>query len=254
MDTRTPTLILLGSLLAALALSLLGLAADNAAYYNAHRDSTIDLHYMRWNATASSQYSYWIKLDYAPSRFSLARTYASLANGVICALLGLAISIGAWFARKQKANTTYLPVATALGSISFVISLAMTGYAWTSAMKFPVLFRNSIPLPPMVSNPAKEAPTKYMAPFAYTPEIWNCNLASFVVEPAAARAVSKQCQEARVGRYMMLPVLVVSALLLATVAGMWIKARKAGGEEVREAKDVDEVSIESAGVEMEAKN
>ena len=52
MNVTTPTLIALCSMLAAVALSVLGLTADNIAYLNDHRDDTVHLHYLRWNQTA----------------------------------------------------------------------------------------------------------------------------------------------------------------------------------------------------------
>ena len=46
MDFRTPCQIILGFLLAATALSVLGLAADNASYIDHHRnDSPVNVHY-----------------------------------------------------------------------------------------------------------------------------------------------------------------------------------------------------------------
>jgi hypothetical protein len=106
MDVRTPALILLGSLLAALALSVLGLAADNVAYVNNHHDSTVDLHYLRWNSTAESPYAYWVQIDYLPSRFSMSRINAMLAASVISLIVGVAVAVASWKARAAKTTET----------------------------------------------------------------------------------------------------------------------------------------------------
>lgn len=102
MDVRTPALILLGLLLAALAFSVLGLAADNVAYVNNHHDSIVDLHYLRWNQSAEAQYSYWVQIDYLPSRYSMGRIYAMLATGVISAVIAIAVIATSWQTRGAK--------------------------------------------------------------------------------------------------------------------------------------------------------
>ena len=113
MDTRTPALILLGFLLAAVALSVLGLAADNISYYEKNENNAVDIHYIRWNSTAEAQYSYWLKLDYAPSQLSLSREYAELIVGLLCALIGTGVAISSWVFRGQKApqNASSLKVS-----------------------------------------------------------------------------------------------------------------------------------------------
>lgn len=102
MDARTPALILLCSLIAALAFAVLGLAADNIAYVHEQHDSTLDIHYLRWNSTAEAPYSYWVQIDYLPSRFSMARMNAMLGASIVTALAGVVVGIVSWMARGNK--------------------------------------------------------------------------------------------------------------------------------------------------------
>lgn len=253
MDTRTPILILLGVLLAASAISVLGLAADNVSYHQKNQDDTIAVHYFRWNQTAEAQYSYWVELDSTPSRFTLGREYAELVTGLLCALIGTAVAAGSWFARGTRTSKTgtksvpFLPIALTLTSVAFFLSLAITIWVWSPAMKFPIKFSNSIPLPPMVSNPSKSSPTTYESPFDYTPEIWNCLLAPFVVSPPQRRRMTGLCSEAKVAKYMMVPVVLLSAVLLAAVGWAWRQSNKSvpAEQEMDNVKDVDAVSVES---------
>lgn len=105
MDVRTPILIVLCTILAALALSVVGLAADNIAYVNDNRDGTVNLHYLRWNQTAEATYSYWVQIDYLPSRFSMTRINAMLGASTVVALAGVGVAVISWFARGDKSST-----------------------------------------------------------------------------------------------------------------------------------------------------
>jgi uncharacterized BrkB/YihY/UPF0761 family membrane protein len=108
MDVRTPALVLLCALLAALALSVLGLAADNVAFVHNHHDSTVNLHYLRWNQTAEATYSYWVQIDYLPSRFSMGRINAMLGASVVTSLAVIATAVVSWKARGEKAGLAEL--------------------------------------------------------------------------------------------------------------------------------------------------
>lgn len=110
MDVRTPTLILLCSLLAALALAVLGLAADNVSYAHKHYDDTLDIHYLRWNQTAEATYSYWVQIDYLPSRFSMTRINAMLGASVVTALAGIAVAVVSWMARGDRKSEISIKV------------------------------------------------------------------------------------------------------------------------------------------------
>jgi hypothetical protein len=105
MNMRTPATIALGSLLAAIALAVLGLAADSASYFHAHQGKAVDVHYTRWNSTAEAQYSYWLKMGYAPSQMSLGKENAEIATGTVCAVAGLILAIGAFFGRRQQTSS-----------------------------------------------------------------------------------------------------------------------------------------------------
>ena len=102
MDVRTPALILLCSLVAALAFAVLGLAADNVSYAHKHGDDTLDIHYLRWNQTAEATYSYWVQIDYLPSSYSLTRINAMLGASVVTALAGIAIALISWLVRGDR--------------------------------------------------------------------------------------------------------------------------------------------------------
>ena len=106
MDFRTPTQILFGTLLAAMSVSLLGLAANNIAYIGSQRNSPIDVHYTRWDSQQRKPFSYWISLDYLPSRFSMDSMNAMLAVGVIGMVVGVGSAVGAWMMRKEPALAT----------------------------------------------------------------------------------------------------------------------------------------------------
>ena len=92
MNVTTPTLIALCSMLAAVALLVLGLTADNIAYLNDHRDDTVHLHYLRWNQTAEATYPYWVLIDYIPSRFSMKRINAMLGASIVAALAAIGVA------------------------------------------------------------------------------------------------------------------------------------------------------------------
>lgn len=102
MDVRTPALILLCSLVAALAFAVLGLAADNVSYAHKHSSDTLDIHYLRWNQTAEATYSYWVQIDYLPSRYSLTRINAMLGASIVTALAGIAVAAISWFVRGDR--------------------------------------------------------------------------------------------------------------------------------------------------------
>lgn len=253
MDTRTPVLILFGVLLAATAISVLGLAADNVAYHQQSQDGTVAVHYFRWNSTAEAQYSYWVELDAVPSRFNMGREYAELVTALLCTIIGAGVAAGSWFARGGKSSEggkkymSFLPIALAVTAVAFVLSLAITAWVWSPAMKWQINFKNSIPLPPMVSNPSKSAPSTYESPFDYTPEIWNCLLAPYVVSPPQRHRITGLCSEAKVAKYMMIPVVLVSAVLLTALGWAWRQSKKtiSAEQEMSNVKDVDEVSVET---------
>jgi hypothetical protein len=137
------------------------------------------------------------------------------------------------------------------------MSLALTVYAWQSPMKWSIIFKNSVPLPQSVSNSNADGATKYNAPFAYTPEFWNCNLAPYVVGPGSGR-MQTLCQEAKVAKGLMIPLVILSALLVGLSAWMmWSEKRGSREAEPEKAKEMDEVSVETASVDaasVEAKN
>jgi hypothetical protein len=105
MNMKTPVTIAISSLLAAIALAVLGLAADSASYFHAHQGKAVDVHYTRWNSTAEAQYSYWLRMGYAPSQMSLGKENAEIATGAVCAVFGLILAIGAVFARRQQTSS-----------------------------------------------------------------------------------------------------------------------------------------------------
>jgi hypothetical protein len=118
-------------------------------------------------------------------------------------------------------------------------------------MKWSINFKNSVPLPPSVSNSNADGPTKYNAPFAYTPEFWNCNLAPYVVGPESGR-MQTLCQEAKVAKGLMIPLVILSALLVGLSGWTMWSDKKAVQPEPEKAKEMDDVSVETASVE--AKN
>ena len=275
MDVRTPALILLSGLLAALALSVLGLAADNVAYVNNHHDSTVDLHYLRWNSTAQSPYSYWVQIDYMPSRFSMSRINAMLAASVISLLVGVAVAVASWKARTVKTaaaetdststvntlpldhrvydadlwyqtskRSTMLPLASlVLASVAFVISLAVAIYAWYPVMQWDINFKKSLPLPPSITG-SKSKAVQYQSPFALGPDLWNCWISDYTVDPAMGGRLRTLCREAEVTKDLMIPVVLLAAALVVTTGlSWWTASRAAASKPETNEKEMDEVSI-----------
>lgn len=255
MDVRTPALILLSGLLAALALSVLGLAADNVAYVNNHHDSTVDLHYLRWNSTAQSPYSYWVQIDYLPSRFSMSRINAMLAASVISLLVGVAVAVASWKARTVKAagtdsatktskRSTMLPLASlVLASVAFVISIAVAIFAWYPVIQWDINFKKSLPLPPTITG-SKSKAVEYQSPFALGPDLWNCWISDYTVDPAIGGRLRTLCREAEVTKDLMIPVVLLSAaLVVATGLSWWTASRAAASKPEVNEKEMDEVSI-----------
>lgn len=99
----------------------------------------------------------------------------------------------------------------------------------------------------MVSNPSASSPVKYQSPFDYTPEIWNCLLAPFVVSASQSNRMETLCSEAKVARIMMIPTLIISAVLVVGLGWAWRQSSQAASAEVKmnNVKDIDEVSVES---------
>ena len=133
-----------------------------------------------------------------------------------------------------------------LASVAFFISLGITIWLWQPVMKWNIDFKNSLPLPPMVSNPGTSSPIEYQSPFDYTPEVWNCLLAPFVVGSPSQR-LQHLCREAKVAKYMMIPVVLLSALLVVFLGLAWRKSSQVADTETEmdNVKDVDEVSVET---------
>ena len=247
MDFKTPCQITLGVLLAAMALSVLGLAADNISFVNGHQSpSPVDIHYTRWNETAKAQYSYWVKIDYLPSRFTLGQMDAMLAASIISVLVGAGVAVSAWTTRGKNATRKTL-ILTGLASIAFAVSLAVAIYAWYPVMQYPIIFRNSLPYPSSFSTAsnAGEGAIVYQSPFAYTPEVWNCLLAPYVVQQGQSQRMQGLCQEAKVAKDLMIPVVLLSAALLSCLLWSWRKERQATSDtENNGAKEIEEVSVQ----------
>jgi len=255
MDVRTPALVLLCALLAALALSVLGLAADNVAYVNNHHDDTVNLHYLRWNQTAEATYSYWVQIDYLPSRFSMTRINAMLGASVITALAAIAAAVISWRARgemaakaevtlkNKKYSASLLPIALTLAIITFIISFAVAVYAWYPVMKWSIDLKKSLPLPPSVTG-AKSKTVQYQSPFDFVPDVWNCLVSDYAVEPAVAGRLHALCREASIAKTLMLPVVVLSAALAVVLGFSWWKA----GRNVEVKTETKETDAEMASI------
>jgi len=242
---------LLSLLLVALAISILGLAADNISYAS-EASRVLDVHYIRWNSAQQAVYSYWMKMDYTPSHFSLGRMYAMVAAGVISAVVGAAVAVGSLTMRGKdkleasvKGRKLPLPVlllGLVLTLIAFTLNLAIAIYAW-----YPVLqwsnesFRDSLPLP-ATGSLATESPVRFQSPFEFTPDNWNCLLAPYVINPAESRKLESLCQEATVAKALMMPMMIFSAALLICLVWTWRKARTAATEADTNAKEIEEIS------------
>jgi hypothetical protein len=127
--------------------------------------------------------------------------------------------------------------------IAFAISLAVAVYAWYPVMKWSIDFKQSLPLPPTVTG-AKSTTVKYQSPFDFVPDVWNCWISDYAVEPAVAGRLHALCREANIAKILMLPVVVLSAALAIGVGISWWKAscNAASTTETNE-KDAEEASI-----------
>ncbi|KAK5171869.1 uncharacterized protein LTR77_003505 [Saxophila tyrrhenica] len=246
MDFKTTSIIALGFLLALLALSTLALAADNMAYAHSHANSELQIHYLRWNATAEAQYSYWLEMDYTPSRFTLSREAAMIASGVICTIAGAVAVTTACFVRKEKVKACGLSlwlVSLVFAAVGFAAALAGAVYAWYPVMQWNINFLKSLPVPSKVSGAEKTI--TYRAPFAFTPEVWNCYLAPYVAGSESGRLQSL-CNEAKAAKSLTIPVVILAAALFGIAAWSWWTAVSTAVVEPKaEGKDVEEVSVAS---------
>ncbi|KAK3057798.1 hypothetical protein LTR09_000873 [Extremus antarcticus] len=249
MDVRTTSLIGLGFLLVVVSFSMLGLAADNVAYVNGHQNDDLQIHYHRWNSTAETQYSYWLKMDYAPSRFTLARESAMIASGVICAVVGAVVISTSTFVRKaNNTRTGALPwlITSVFAAVAFAISLAVAVYAWYPMMQWNINFLKSLPVPAKIAGSASDTSITYQAPYPFTPEFWNCALAPYVANPEESGRLQSLCQEAHAAKSLTIPVVILAAAIFGLTGWSWWSASSAArAEPEMEGKDVEEVSMAS---------
>lgn len=249
MDFKTTTVMAMGFLLIVMSLSLLGLAADSMAYANGHQNDDLQIHYYRFNETAESQYSYWLKMDYTPSKFTLGRESAMIANGVISAVAGIVVVTLAALMRQPAARRFGIPPWTTsmvTAAIAFATSLAVAVYAWQPVMKWNINFLKSLPVPSAISGAASEKALIYQSPFAFTPETWNCFLAPYAANSATSGRLQGLCQEAHAAKSLTIPIVVFTALLFGlTGYGWWTASSTTTAKPEKEGKDIEEVSMAS---------
>lgn len=249
MDFKATTLIGVGFLLVVLAFSMLGLAADNMAYVNGHQNDDLQIHYIRWNETAGTQYSYHLKMDYEPSRFTLSKESAEIASGVICAIAGATVVALASLMRKSSSKRFGLSpwlISLVLATTAFAVSLAVAVYAWQPVMKWDINFLKSLPVPSAITGVASDGSTLYQSPFDFTPEIWNCHLAPYATDSSTSHRLQALCQEARAARSLTIPIVIFAALMSVVAGwGWWTAKSAATTEPEKEGKDVEEVSMAS---------
>lgn len=251
MDFRTTSIIGLGFLLVVISFSMLGLAADNMAYANDHQNDDLQIHYYRWNSTAEAQYSYWLEMDYTPSRFTLGRESAMIASGVICAVASVLVIATSTVMRKAT-STRFgaLPwlVSSVFAAAAFAVSLAVAVYAWYPVMQWSINFLKSLPVPAKIAGTAasSDKAITYQAPFAFTPEFWNCALAPYVADSAESGRLQSLCQEAHAAKSLTIPVVILAAALFGLTGWSWWSASSAvSTEPEKEGKDVEEISMAS---------
>lgn len=250
MSKSTIGLMALSTLLILTSLSLLALAANTLAYTDANATSDLQIHYIRWNETANAQYSYWLQMDYTPSRFTLAHENAMVASGVVCAVVGAIAILTSTLTPTNKPTTARFgaPLIWLLTAIAtagaFAVSLAVAVYAWSPVMRWPINFLKSLPVPSKISGTTSVSSSDsitYQAPFAFTPEVWNCRIAPYAADASTSERLQGLCQEAKAAKGLAVVVVVVAAMVMGMVGLKWWKAgkqTKAEGEV--EAKDVDE--------------
>jgi len=245
MDFKTSSLIGLGALIIVLAFSMLGLAADNMAYAIGHQNDDFQIHYYRFNETAGSQYSYWLKMDYEPSRFTLGRESGMIASGVICAVAGAAVVALASLMRKSAVPFGWT-ISVVVSAIAFATSLAVAVYAWQPVMHWNIDFLKSLPVPTSITGGSSDRALTYQSPFAFTPEVWNCFLAPYVADSSTSGRLQGLCQEAHAAKNLTLPVVVLAALMFGITGwGWWTAGSSARAEPQVEGKDIEEVSMAS---------
>lgn len=243
MDARTLTLIFSGFLLAAFSLATIGLAADNIAFIHQRSgdDATVDLHYFRLNQRVQMPYSYWVTMNYLPDNFTMGALYAMIVSCIVCLIAGTTVAVTAWRQRGEK--TARSITSLVIASVAFIFDLAIAIYVWFPNSLKTVDFLKSLPSPP---SGHESGPVSFKSQHTFTPESWNCRLATFAVEPKEASTLMNACEEAKATNYMMIPVLILSAALLAGVSWSWYSARRiTAAHPEAGTKEMDEVSVES---------
>lgn len=144
---------------------------------------------------------------------------------------------------NQKRSLPLLAVSLIVASIAFVISFAVAIYAWYPVMRWNINFKNSLPLPPVITG-VKSKTVRYRAPFDLVPDLWNCWISDYTINPDVSGKLDNLCKEASVAKILMLPIVVLSAALVVGVGLSWWKASRATATttEANE-KDAEEVSI-----------
>ena len=188
-------------------------------------------------------------MEYLPSHLDMGTTYATLVAGIVCSLVGFGVVVGSWTMRGKKLAGTpsksSLPLpSTVLGlaTVAFIASLTVAIYVWHAAMDWPTTFQAYLP----VAQGTSAGPITYDSPFTFTPEAWNCLVSQYIVQPAQGRELQGLCREAAVARYLMLPMLILSAALLFCLLRTWHKARRhtASGADDVGGKEAEEISVQ----------
>lgn len=136
-----------------------------------------------------------------------------------------------------------LPLGLIVAAIAFVISFAVAIYAWYPVMKWDINFKNSLPLPPSITG-ADSKTVKYQSPFDIVPDLWNCWISGYTVDPAVGGKLRNLCKEADVAKILMLPVVVLSAALTIGLGlSWWMSSRAAASKAETEEKEVEETTI-----------
>ena len=127
-------------------------------------------------------------------------------------------------------------------TITFLVTLAVAAYTYHVDSRRSLDFYSWLPVDVTKSEKSKT----FSAPFTFTPEAWNCFLAPYAAHASDSRKLQSLCREASVAKYLMIPILLLTAALLGSLAWSWQKNRVAAADASREnVKEIEEVSVHS---------
>ena len=145
--------------------------------------------------------------------------------------------------QNQKRPVPILVLGLVVTFIAFALSFGVAIYVWLPVMQWNIKFRISLPFPPSITGANTEI-VKYESPYEIGPELWNCWISDYTVDPATGNRLRALCKEAHVAKILMFPTVVLLGILVVGVGLMCGSCQRVPSPKTRTFKvDAEEISI-----------